>query len=1028
MSSEDTRSLHLHQQLVQLSEALIPQDWQALAEMQAALQAFRELADSQGIALLTDIGELHDLLDRIILEQEPDMGAALQRLRSGVAELIEPGDPSATAATADDLSQRIEQLAGEVVCASCTDWQALSALQQHFSAIAEITDQAHIAESCRDAHALIDQIILEQLSDGDAAMVRLQEVVATLQSGNAVAPAALHSSGTDPTANRPVASGRPTASDEQLTHLSNAMLQEFVQQQQCMAEEIEGLLLTLEQRRDTSAADQIRRLIHTFKGEAGILGLEDFNQWAHRIEDLLAQQPAHRATQVLFQAIDWLRSAVEDLPRLERARATLPELFQAIDQALHGKGGHNDPPAATDQLVPTDELPDQRHRAIEVSKAEDEILSADTRRLSEASDLPRQADVDTLREFINEAQDHLQAVEASLLALEHADGVDLESINAVFRGFHTIKGLAGFLDLRREQTLAHATEELLDQVRSERMPLSDRVVQIVFKALDQMRFLIDSLSQATEGDAQLPAAPDLPNVIAAVRYLAQGQSQRLGEILLESHSITRRELQEALDQQQIIKRPVGEILVGSGKIDRRELTRAVRKQQVQRQVQGQQTDGNTGTRRTQKPVIMKVDAERIDNLADIIGELVVAQGMLSEADPARPLGARDVQALIGRFERITRNLQDMATNLRMVPVGPVFQRMARVVRDLARKLDKPIQFHAEGSDVELDKTLVDRLGDPLVHMVRNAVDHGLETNADERIANDKSQEGHVTLRAFHEGGHIHIEVSDDGRGLDRDRILAKAIERGLVRSDQQISDQEINYLIFQPGFSTASSVTDVSGRGVGMDVVKRMVEDLRGQILIRSVPGEGSTFTYVLPLTAAIIDGMLITVAGRRYIVPTLSIVTSLRPREEEIQGMLGSGRLLELQGHQLPVYRMVDLLDLPTDEETSAVMPKTAEDETSDEAIEDSELLASRQRKRSKLALVVSDGSHQIALLVDALLGRQQVVIKPLGDGIPKIAGISGATITGDGRVCLILDIGGLVRFAATRSNKPAPVSQAIG
>ncbi len=396
---------------------------------------------------------------------------------------------------------------------------------------------------------------------------------------------------------------------------------------------------------------------------------------------------------------------------------------------------------------------------------------------------------------------------------------------------------------------------------------------------------------------------------------------------------------------------------------------------------------------------VKVDAERLDRLVDTIGELVIAESMVSHSEELRDGLSNKLGQHLGQLDKITRELQEMATSLRMVPVRSTFQKMARLARDLAKRSGKRVEFVMSGEDTELDKTLVDRIGDPLVHMVRNAVDHGLEASLTERRKAGKPETGRVELRAFHRGGNIHIEIEDDGRGLDREAILAKGLERGLVREGDSLSDREVFNLIFQPGFSTAKTITDVSGRGVGMDVVKRDIEALRGQVEIQSRLSKGSVFSLRLPLTLAIIDGMVVRAGTERYIIPTLSIVRCIRPKPHDLSTVLKRGQMLSLHGRLIPVFRLADLFRIED------APPSPAEG----------------------VVVVVEEDLRQVGLFADELLGQQQIVIKTLGQSMQGVASISGGAIMPDGRVGLILDIGGLVRLAGSGEHgKPSEISPA--
>jgi len=319
-----------------------------------------------------------------------------------------------------------------------------------------------------------------------------------------------------------------------------------------------------------------------------------------------------------------------------------------------------------------------------------------------------------------------------------------------------------------------------------------------------------------------------------------------------------------------------------------------------------------------------------------------------------------------------------------VPVAGTFQKMARLVRDLSKKSGKSIVFQSKGDETELDRAFVDKIADPLVHMIRNAVDHGIETPS-ERAAAGKSPEALIELRAFHEGGNIHVEILDDGRGLNKEAILAKAIEKGLLGADERLSESEIFNLIFLPGFSTAKQITEVSGRGVGMDVVKRNIEDLRGYVQIQSEPGKGTRFKIILPLTLALIDGMVVKVGPERYIFPVLSVVESLRPPPGIVNTIIGKGEMVTIRNRQLPLFRLAKVFGLSN---------------------------AQQDPTKALVVIVEHEGRHS-GLLVDDLVGMQQTVIKNLGAGMPQNVGISGGAIMADGRVGLIIDVAGVLKLA---------------
>ncbi|MCB1183556.1 chemotaxis protein CheA, partial [bacterium] len=399
---------------------------------------------------------------------------------------------------------------------------------------------------------------------------------------------------------------------------------------------------------------------------------------------------------------------------------------------------------------------------------------------------------------------------------------------------------------------------------------------------------------------------------------------------------------------------------------------------------------------------MRVDAERLDHLIETIGELVIAESMVSQS-PELKGSAMSVKLAkdLDHLDKICRELQEIGMSLRMVPVRPVFQKMARLVRDLSKKQNRVVDFIMTGEDTELDKNVVDKIGDPLVHMVRNSVDHGIEADPADRVRAGKSERGRVELRAFHKGGNICIEIEDDGRGLNRKAIRDKAVSRGLLREGEQISDRDLFMMIFEPGFSTAKEVTDISGRGVGMDVVRRNIEELRGTVDIASEEGAGSTFSIKLPLTLAIIEGMVIMVGTEHYIIPTLSVVRLVRPRKEDLSYIFDKGEMIAFEGSHLPLFRLSRLFEVAE----AAAEPHEA------------------------MVVVVEDEGKRIGLMADQLLGQQSIVIKSLGEKLQGTEGVAGGAIMSDGNVALILDIAGLVRVAhstdmTVRNSPPAAAS----
>ncbi|MDH4248216.1 MAG: chemotaxis protein CheW, partial [Deltaproteobacteria bacterium] len=607
-------------------------------------------------------------------------------------------------------------------------------------------------------------------------------------------------------------------------------------------------------------------------------------------------------------------------------------------------------------------------------------------------------------DFVSESKEHLDHASSQLLGLE-SNPDDEEAINSVFRAFHTIKGVAGFLQLKEIADLAHHTENLLDLVRKHEIQLTPALVDLSFEALDWMNRLIGNVARALGDDGVVRKEPDLRGVIARVQMAqtgtvippiakspaasasapaATGGTASLGQMLVDKGAITERELEETIMDVEAegSGKKIGEALVERGKVSAADVHQALRRQQEDR----------SSRKSVELKETIRVDYERLAGLIDTVGELVLAEAMISQDESLREVKSENLTKKLYNLRQVSRKLQEMGTTIRMVPIAGTFQKMARLVRDLSRKSGKPVNFVSHGDETELDRAYVDLIADPLVHMIRNSMDHGIEMPT-ERTQQGKPPTGEIILRAFHEGGNIHIEIKDDGKGLDTERIMKKAIERGLVQEGTEMTDQDIFQLIFEPGFSTAEKVTEVSGRGVGMDVVRRNIAELRGQVTISSEKGKGTVFRMILPLTMALIDGMLIRVGEQRFILPVLAVVESTRPTQAMVHTIVGKGEMISLRERQLPLYRLHRLLRI-----------NGAKEDATD-----------------ALVVVVEYESKLYGLMVDELIGIQQTVIKGLDSTVFSTQGFSGSTIMGDGRVGLIIDIPGLLQIARNSADSLA-------
>jgi len=577
---------------------------------------------------------------------------------------------------------------------------------------------------------------------------------------------------------------------------------------------------------------------------------------------------------------------------------------------------------------------------------------------SQAGVVIAEDDIPLVLDFINESLEHIESAEAGLLELEEKPD-DKDIINQIFRGFHTIKGMAGFLNLADIGSLAHSAENLLGLVREDKMVLTRIVTDVVFESIDMMKKMINILKESIEANKPVPAQTNLPAFLEKLRKIAENEPAEQKQNVSEK---TAEKPVEELNSEQDIK--IENII---------EASEAPEANIVTAKKESHSSDEK-----------IKVSTTRLDTLINMVGELVIAQLMVSEEVSKSSTLDHQLNSKVASQSKIVRELQELSLSMRMVPISGVFQKMARLSRDLSHKSGKNINFSTSGDETELDRSIVDKISDPLIHMVRNSIDHGIESEQD-RINSGKNPVGSLELRAFHQAGNIVIEIQDDGKGLDKERIIAKAIEKGIIGKDQELSEEEIFKLIFHAGFSTAQKVTSVSGRGVGMDVVRKNIELLNGKIEIHSVQGKGTTFTIRLPLTLAIIDGQIVKVGGERYIIPINSIVNSFRPSSDQISTVQNKAEMVMVRGDLLPLVRLYELF---------RCVPST-------------------ENPAESLLVIVENNNKKYCLLVDELLDQQQVVIKNLGDGLGKVKGVSGGAIMGDGKVSLILDIPGIAEIA---------------
>ena len=655
--------------------------------------------------------------------------------------------------------------------------------------------------------------------------------------------------------------------------------------------------------------------------------------------------------------------------------------------------------------------------------------------------------------FIEESKDHLQAMNQELLKLE-AEPENIAIINEIFRSAHTLKGMAGSMGYEDLASLTHEMENVLDLLRNSQRIINPEIMDVIFRCVDAIEKMVDSIENGGDGKEdvtdivkqlkkiqessetntystggaqeiaataeivideyqasvinearkeghnlyQITVSLDDNCLMKSVRaYMVFQTIEEFGSIIQTVPPVEQIEeddfgdsftlLVVSVDKAEVIEKHILNVSeVKQVIIDDRYERDSVSIEKDVEHLESKSTEkieSNTketadSSKRKTKSKSIRVDIDKLDHLMNLFSELIIDRGRLEQI--ARQSNLSDLTETVEHMTRISTDLQGLILNMRMVPVEQVFNRFPRMVRDLAKDLNKKVQLIIEGADTELDRTVIDEIGDPLIHLLRNALDHGLES-PEERVSSGKAEEGKLLLKAHHGGNHVYIEVADDGKGINREKVLNKAIERGVVEEEEAsaLTDQQVFALLFSSGFSTANEISDISGRGVGLDVVKTKIESLGGLITIDSIPGAGSTFRIQLPLTLSIIYSMLVKVENETYAIPFNSIVEITTLGNDQISTLHGQ-RVIQFRGQVVPLVYLAEEFKVPPVEETGI-------------------------DKQQLHLVIVRKGDQTLGLVVDTVLGQQEVVLKSLGGFLNNLHAISGATILGNGEVALIID-----------------------
>ena len=726
------------------------------------------------------------------------------------------------------------------------------------------------------------------------------------------------------------------------------LLECFISEAFDLLDEIEPQLIELTDSGDTSKVDSetlnaIFRLFHTLKGGAGIAGLNTISTITHEAETLLdifrnrqaALEMDH--TLALCEIIDFLRvlldmiaSTGSDQGRDQEAQTVVRRLKDMIS-SCRGRRGDSKP----------------SHQWKENGKItinlDDNGQDADLAGINKThhSEEPSSTTISPAmrHSYVQEAEDLLDQAEESVMSIENTSDEDkTQGLDSAFRALHSLKGNSGFMGFPDVERLAHRMENTLDVMKRDIAQADENSIGILLKLIDMLR---RAMGRIAEGDSGIIPGCDvyidlLDNISSAHGHEADQE--------MNSHP----------------EQPTGASSKPAKPVPP--------EQQFMPAMQIKQN--------------IRVDIRKLNSLINLVGELVIAEAMVTRHPHVAQAEVESLDRAIHLLRRVSRDLQDISMSVRMVPLAATLRKMIRLVHDLGNKFNKKIRLKLIGEDTEVDKTVIEQIADPLVHIIRNAADHGIET-PQERESAGKPQVATITIEGRHEGGEVWILISDDGKGMDRDLILSKAREKGLAGDEaDEWTDSRLFRLIFEPGFSTAQNVSDVSGRGVGMDVVRKNIEKLKGKTDIQSIPGKGSTFILRIPLTLAIIDGMIVRVGKARYTIPLLAIRESLRPEPTWITETPDGQETVRIRDDFYPILRLHRRFNKAPDY---------------------------KELHEGILVLVECD-RRVIALFVDEILGRQETVIKGLSDYLGESPGISGCTILGDGEVSLILDVAGLV------------------
>ena len=785
----------------------------------------------------------------------------------------------------------------------------------------------------------------------------------------------------------------------------------FTQEARDYLDEVEPALIEISEKADSTGEPDselingVFRLFHSMKGSAGFLQLNTVAAVTHEAETLLDKIRKGKATltlettQLLCRTLDFFRVMLDsieetgndegfDIPAKEISDELVAACADTVTVARKSEQVVIPEPVNEVEIAGEENQSGQAEGILQ----EQNNSSPVQQNSQEANGLEAIMDItpEMVTGFTQEALEQLDGAEQALLTIEDADAGEgkNETLHEAFRNIHSFKGNCGFMGFVDLEKISHRAETVLDLMREDKIKPESSNTGVLLSMIDVLREITNGIASGEDGT--------VPSIDVYIEILSEMIPSEI------ETKIQKEEKENAILEQSVIEEVK---VIPKNKVKEVESTSVQGEKPAAQPLQNmpkpaiskpspklseKEIADRKSTERARKAIRqdIRVDLNKLDSLINLVGELVIAESMVTRNPAAQAIEEENYYRAVHQLRRICDDLQDIAMSVRMIPVSGTFRKMIRLVHDLSHKAQKKIKLNIIGEETEVDKTVIEQIADPLVHIVRNSCDHGIETPQD-RLSKGKSEIGNVTIEGRHEGGEVWIIITDDGKGLNKEKILAKAVERGLIQgTGSDLSDEKIFKLIFEPGFSTADKITDISGRGVGMDVVKKNIEKLNGRIDVKSEEGNGSTFILRIPLTLAIIDGMLVRVGNTKYTIPVLSIRETLRPDYSMVTVTPDGYEILTLRDEFIPVIRLHQLFG------------KNADSTRLDEGI----------------LVIVEDAGSSLAIFIDEIVGQQQTVIKGLSDYIGKARGCSGCTILGDGSVSLIIDIGTLVSIAEDR------------